>query len=64
MIVVLEGFAEIMIIRVAKTPGNIGDFMVCFPFGYKKKIGMEGDGIREGQKKSFKIRRDVYKKKK
>lgn len=44
-------------VRVA----NIGDFIDSLPLGYSTKIGMEGNGISQGQRQRILIARSVYK---
>lgn len=40
---------------------NIQDFIESLPLGYNTKIGMEGNGISQGQKQRILIARAVYK---
>lgn len=40
---------------------NIGDFIERLPLGYSTKIGMEGNGISQGQRQRLLIARAVYK---
>lgn len=40
---------------------NIGDFIDSLPLGYNTKIGMEGNGISQGQRQRILIARAVYK---
>jgi ATP-binding cassette, subfamily B, bacterial len=40
---------------------NIQDFVSSLPLGYNTKIGMEGNGISQGQKQRILIARAVYK---
>lgn len=40
---------------------NIGDFISSLPLGYNSKIGMEGNGISQGQRQRILIARAVYK---
>lgn len=44
-------------VRVA----NISDFINTLPLGYNSKIGMEGNGISQGQRQRILIARAVYK---
>lgn len=43
------------------TVANIRDFIDSLPLGYNTKIGMEGNGISQGQKQRLLIARAVYK---
>lgn len=45
----------------AVTVANIRDFIDTLPLGYNTKIGMEGNGISQGQKQRILIARAVYK---
>ena len=45
----------------AVTVANIRDYIDSLPLGYNTKIGMEGNGISQGQKQRFLIARAVYK---
>lgn len=45
----------------AVTIANINDFIDSLPLGYNTKIGMEGNGISQGQKQRLLIARAVYK---
>jgi ATP-binding cassette subfamily B protein len=45
----------------AVTVANIGDFIDSLPLGYNTKIGMEGNGISQGQRQRILIARAVYK---
>lgn len=40
---------------------NIGDFIEKLPLGYNTKIGMEGNGVSQGQRQRILIARAVYK---
>lgn len=40
---------------------NISDFIESLPLGYNTKIGMEGNGISQGQRQRILIARAVYK---
>lgn len=48
-------------LRHAVTVANIRDFIDSLPLGYNTKIGMEGNGISQGQKQRLLIARAVYK---
>lgn len=48
-------------LRHAVTVANIRDFIDALPLGYNTKIGMEGNGISQGQKQRLQIARAVYK---
>lgn len=48
-------------LRQAVTIANIRDFIDSLPLGYNTKIGMEGNGISQGQKQRILIARAVYK---
>lgn len=45
----------------AVTAANIQDFIESLPLGYNTKIGMEGNGLSQGQKQRILIARAVYK---
>ena len=45
----------------AVTIANIRDFIDSLPLGYNTKIGMEGNGISQGQRQRILIARAVYK---
>jgi ATP-binding cassette subfamily B protein len=45
----------------AVTVANIRDFIDSLPLGYNTKIGMEGNGISQGQRQRILIARAVYK---
>lgn len=45
----------------AVTVANIRDFIDSLPVGYNTKIGMEGNGISQGQRQRLLIARAVYK---
>ena len=47
--------------RHAVTVANIRDFIDSLPLGYNTKIGMEGNGISQGQRQRILIARAVYK---
>jgi ATP-binding cassette subfamily B protein len=44
----------------ATTTANIGEFIDSLPIGYNTKIGMEGNGISQGQRQRILISRAVY----
>ena len=48
-------------LRHAVTIANIRDFIDSLPLGYNTKIGMEGNGISQGQRQRLLIARAVYK---
>lgn len=48
-------------LRYAAKMANIDDFINNLPLGYSTKIGMEGNGISQGQRQRFLIARTVYK---
>ena len=48
-------------LRHAVTVANIGEFIESLPLGYNTKIGMEGNGISQGQRQRLLIARAVYK---
>lgn len=48
-------------LRHAVTVANIRDFIDSLPLGYNTVIGMEGNGISQGQKQRLLIARAVYK---
>lgn len=48
-------------LRHAVTVANIRDFIDSLPLGYNTQIGMEGNGISQGQKQRLQIARAVYK---
>lgn len=45
----------------AVTVANIQDFIDSLPLGYNTKIGMEGNGVSQGQRQRILIARAVYK---
>ena len=45
----------------AVTVANIRDFIDLLPLGYNTKIGMEGNGVSQGQRQRILIARAVYK---
>lgn len=60
-IAVGEEQIDIERLRHAVTVANIRDFIDSLPLGYNTKIGMEGNGISQGQKQRLLIARAVYK---
>lgn len=60
-IVVGEEQVDVERLRHAVTVANIRDFIDSLPLGYNTKIGMEGNGISQGQKQRLLIARAVYK---
>ena len=48
-------------LRHAVKVANIDDFIHSLPMGYNTKIGMEGNGISQGQRQRILIARAVYK---
>jgi len=48
-------------LRHAVRVANIGEFIQSLPLGYSTKIGMEGNGISQGQRQRILIARAVYK---
>ena len=48
-------------LRHAVTMANIGDYIDSLPLGFNTKIGMEGNGISQGQKQRLLIARAIYK---
>ena len=48
-------------LRHAVTVANIRDFIESLPLSYNTKIGMEGNGISQGQRQRILIARAVYK---
>jgi len=48
-------------LRRAVDIANIGEFIDSLPLRYQTKIGMEGDGLSQGQKQRLLIARAVYK---
>ena len=60
-IAVGEEQVDVERLRHAVTVANIRDFIDSLPLGYNTKIGMEGNGISQGQKQRLLIARAVYK---
>ena len=52
---------DIKRLRHAVTIANVRDFIDSLPLGYNTKIGMEGNGISQGQRQRILIARAVYK---
>ena len=52
---------EVDRLRHAVTVANIREFIDSLPLGYSTKIGMEGNGISQGQRQRILIARAVYK---
>lgn len=48
-------------LRHAVKAANIDDFIHSLPMGYNTKIGMEGNGVSQGQRQRILIARAVYK---
>ena len=48
-------------LRHAVEVANIGDFIQDLPLGYGTKVGMEGNGVSQGQRQRLLIARAVYK---
>lgn len=60
-IAVGEEQIDIERLRHAVTVANIRDFIDSLPLDYNTKIGMEGNGISQGQRQRILIARAVYK---
>lgn len=60
-IAVGEEHIDIERLRYAVTIANIRDFIDSLPLGYNTRIGMEGNGISQGQRQRLLIARAVYK---
>ena len=60
-IAVGDDHPDIEKLRHAVTVANIRDFIDSLPMGYNTKIGMEGNGISQGQRQRMLIARAVYK---
>lgn len=60
-IAVGEEHPDIDKLHYAFKVANIDDFINSLPLGYKTKIGMEGNGISQGQRQRLLIARAVYK---
>lgn len=56
-----DDHVDIEKLRHAVTIANIRDFIDSLPLGYNTKIGMEGNGISQGQRQRILIARAVYK---
>lgn len=57
----LSDMLSVYKIEHAVTIANIRDFIDSLPLGYNTKIGMEGNGISQGQRQRILIARAVYK---
>ena len=60
-IAVGEEQVDVERLRHAVTVANIRDFIDSLPLGYNTKIGMEGNGVSQGQRQRILIARAVYK---
>lgn len=60
-IAVADGHANVKRLRNAVEVANISDFIESLPLGFSTKIGMEGNGISQGQRQRLLIARAVYK---
>lgn len=60
-ITVSEEQIDLERLKHAVTVANIRDFIDSLPLGYNTKIGMEGNGVSQGQKQRLLIARAVYK---
>lgn len=60
-IAVGEDRIDLARLQHAVTVANIRDFIDSLPLGYNTKIGMEGNGISQGQRQRLLIARAVYK---
>ena len=56
-----EDQVDIRRLRHAVEVANLTEFIESLPLGYNTKIGMEGNGISQGQKQRILIARAVYK---
>ena len=56
-----DDHVDIEKLRHAVTVANIRDFIDSLPLGYNTRIGMEGNGISQGQRQRILIARAVYK---
>ena len=56
-----DDYVDIEKLRHPVTVANIRDFIDSLPLGYNTKIGMEGNGISQGQRQRILIARAVYK---
>lgn len=60
--IALDGeFVDERQLAYAAEVANIADFVKSLPLGYKTKIGLDGNGISQGQKQRILIARAVYK---
>ena len=48
-------------LRRAVEVANVGDFIESLPLGFSTKVGMEGNGVSQGQRQRLLIARAVYK---
>lgn len=60
-IAVGEDQIDVERLRHAVTVANIREFIDSLPLGYNTKIGMEGNGVSQGQRQRLLIARAVYK---
>ena len=60
-IAVIDDHVDAKRLRHAVEVANIGDFIESLPLGFSTKIGMEGNGISQGQRQRLLIARAVYK---
>ena len=60
-IAVADDHVDAKRLRHAVEVANIGDFIESLPLGFSTKIGMEGNGISQGQRQRLLIARAVYK---
>lgn len=60
-ITVSEEQIDLERLKHAVTVANIRNFIDSLPLGYNTKIGMEGNGVSQGQKQRLLIARAVYK---
>lgn len=60
-IAVADDHVDAKRLRHAVVVANIGDFIESLPLGFSTKIGMEGNGISQGQRQRLLIARAVYK---
>ena len=60
-IAVGEEQIDIEKLRHSVMVANIREFIDSLPLGYNTKIGMEGNGISQGQRQRLLIARAVYK---
>lgn len=60
-IAVGEGEIDMARLKNAAHIANIDEFISNLPLGYNTKIGMEGNGISQGQRQRILIARAIYK---